>query len=308
MKRDAIRLHEVAPRDGLQNEAKVVSTADKLALIERLARSGLRDIEVSSFVRPTWIPQLADASDVVSNLPQIEGVRYWALVPNRRGLERAIAAGVGHIATFMSASQTHNQKNLNRTRRESLLGLQRVHEIARDEGLQIRSYISTVFGCPYEGDVAAEATLELCHELLQTGTDVIALGDTTGMANPRQVGDMVRLLVDSGVPVDKLALHLHDTRGTALANALAGYQAGVRCFDGSAAGLGGCPYAPGASGNAATDDLVHMFEAMGISTGVDLEALTDAGLFLSGVLGRTLPGRYHQYRTATACLVSRKQA
>jgi hydroxymethylglutaryl-CoA lyase len=286
----------------------VVSTEDKLALIERLALSGLQDIEVTSFVRPSWIPQLADASDLVCNLPQIEGIRYWALVPNRRGLERAIAAGVGHVATFMSASQTHNQKNLNRTRRESLIGLQRVHEIAKDEGLQIRSYISTVFGCPYEGDVAAEATLELCHELLQTGADVIALGDTTGMANPRQVSEMVQMLIDSGIPTDRLALHLHDTRGTALANALAGYQAGIRCFDGSAAGVGGCPYAPGASGNAATDDLIHMFEAMGISTGVDLEALTEAGLFLSGVLGRTLPGRYHQYRSATACLVSRKQA
>jgi hydroxymethylglutaryl-CoA lyase len=308
MQREPVQIHEVAPRDGLQNEPEVVSTQDKLALIIRLSESGLKDIEVTSFVRPSWIPQLADASELISKLPKLDGVRYWALVPNRRGLERAIAAGVEHVATFMSASQIHNQKNLNRTQRETLSGLRAVHEIAKDEGLVVRSYISTVFGCPYEGEVSPEATLDLSHQLLASGADIIALGDTTGMANPRQVAEMIHRLVDSGIPVDRLSLHLHDTRGTALANALAGYQAGVRCFDGSAAGVGGCPYAPGASGNAATDDLVHMFEAMGISTGVDLEALTDAGLFLSGVLGRILPGRYHQYRSATASLVSRKQA
>lgn len=308
MKREPIHIHEVAPRDGLQNESEVVSTDDKLRLIAHLASSGVRDIEVTSFVRPSWIPQLADATELMNQLPRIDGLRYWALVPNRRGLERAIGAGVDHVATFMSASQTHNQKNLNRTRQESLIGLRRVHEIAKDEGLLIRSYISTVFGCPYEGDVAPEATADLVQALLESGTDVVALGDTTGMANPRQVREMVEMLIDDGVAVEQLALHLHDTRGTALANALAGYQAGVRCFDGSAAGVGGCPYAPGASGNAATDDLVHMFEAMGIDTGINIDALTDAGTFLSGVLGRVLPGRYHQYRSATASLVSRKQA
>ena len=235
----------------------------------------------------------------MAQLPKVDGVRFWALVPNRRGLERAIAAGVNHIATFMSASQTHNQKNLNRTQQESLMGLQRVHEIAKDEGLKVRAYLSTVFGCPYEGDVAASATVKLSQALLDSGADIIALGDTTGMANPRQVTQMIQRLQSEGIPTDRLALHLHDTRGTALANAYAGYQSGVRCFDGSVAGVGGCPYAPGASGNAATDDLVHMFESMGVNTDINLEALTETGLFLSELLDRTLPGRYHQYRAAT---------
>ena len=308
MKSDPIHIHEVAPRDGLQNEPEVVSTTDKLGLIEHLVAAGVKDIEVTSFVRPSWIPQLADASELVTRLPRSENVRFWALVPNRRGLERAIGAGVSHIATFMSASQTHNQKNLNRTRKESLMGLSRVHEIAQDEGLRVRSYISTVFGCPYEGNVPVEASRDLTHALLETGCDVVALGDTTGMANPRQVENIVRMLVDDGIPIDRLALHLHDTRGAALANALAGYRAGIRCFDGSVAGVGGCPYAPGASGNAATDDMVHMFEAMGISTGIDLDRLTDAGLYLSSVLGRSLPGRYHRFRAASAEQASRKKA
>ena len=305
---NTIQIHEVAPRDGLQNEAEIVSTADKVSLIHRLIEAGMRDIEVTSFVRPSWIPQLADATEVVTQLPQCEDVRFWALVPNRRGLERAIAAGVNHIATFMSASQTHNQKNLNRTQQESLVGLQRVHEIAKDEGLQIRAYLSTVFGCPYEGEVNPTATVKLSQALLESGADIIALGDTTGMANPRQVSEMIHLLQSEGVPTERLALHLHDTRGTALANAYAGFQAGVRCFDGSVAGVGGCPYAPGASGNAATDDLVHMFESMGVNTGIDLEKLTETGLFLAETLNRTLPGRYHQYRAATHSLVHRKQA
>jgi hydroxymethylglutaryl-CoA lyase len=291
----AVRIYEVSPRDGLQNESEIVGADDKLGLIERLVGAGLRDIEVTSFVRPSWIPQLSDASEVIARLPRAEGVRFWSLVPNRRGLERAIDSGVTHIATFMSASETHNKKNVNRTRAESLAALRDVVAVAKDEDMGVRGYISTVFGCPYEGHVPADKTVELAHELLAAGVDELALGDTTGMGDPRMVHTVLKALTDSGVPLDRIGLHMHDTRGTGLANALAGYEFGVRTFDGSVAGVGGCPYAPGAAGNAASDDLVNMFESMGVDTGVDIDALAEAGVFLSSVLGRELPGRYHKY-------------
>lgn len=291
----AVRIYEVSPRDGLQNESEVISADDKLALIERLVGSGLRDIEVTSFVRPTWIPQLSDANEVIARLPRTEGVRFWSLVPNRRGLERAIDSGVTNICTFMSASETHNKKNVNRTRAESLAALRDVVAIAKDEALGVRGYISTVFGCPYEGPVAPEKTVELSLALLEAGVDELALGDTTGMGDPRLVRTVLGALTDAGVPLERIGLHMHDTRGTALANVLAGYEFGVRTFDGSVAGVGGCPYAPGAAGNAASDDLVNMFESMGVSTGVDLDALAESGVYLASVLGRDLPGRYHRY-------------
>ncbi len=294
-----VHIYEVSPRDGLQNEAAVVRTEDKLALIDGLARTGVRDIEVTSFVRPSWIPQLADAAELVPQLPAHEGVRYWALIPNMRGLDRALDAGIGHVATFMSASETHNKKNLNRTRRESLATLDQVISTAKDAQLTVRAYISTVFGCPYEGTVDVERTVQIAQSLRQAGADVIALGDTTGMGNPTLVREVVAAMVRGGVPLSSIALHMHDTRGTALANILAGYEAGVRIFDGSVAGVGGCPYAPGASGNAATEDLVHMFEAMGHGTGIDLERLAETGVKLGEVLGRPLPGRYHLYHLGT---------
>ena len=295
-----VRIYEVAPRDGLQNEVVAISTADKVRLIEALVGCGFTDIEVTSFVRPTWIPQLADAAEVVAALPRSEGVRYWGLVPNRQGLERALGVGLHHVATVMSASETHNQKNLNRTRRESLAGLREVIGEAVANDVAVRAYISTVFGCPYEGAVDVERTVELAGELLAAGADEVALGDTTGMANPTQVSHVIARMVAAGISVDRLALHLHDTRGAALANALSGWQAGVRTFDGSVAGVGGCPYAPGAAGNAATEDLVAMFEAMGVHTGVDLDATADVGVFLAGVLGRELPGRYHRFHVGAA--------
>lgn len=220
-------------------------------------------------------------------------MRYWALVPNRVGLERALDSGIHHVATFLSASETHNKKNLNRTVRESLANVEEVLGVARDEGVVVRGYISTVFGCPYEGDVPFENTQRIVQRLLEAGVDTVALGDTTGMGNPRQVAELVTRLVAEGLPVERIALHLHDTRGTALANALAAYDRGVRQFDGSVAGMGGCPYAPGASGNAASEDLVYTFEAMGIRTGVNLDALSAAGVFAEGLVGRELPGRFH---------------
>lgn len=292
---DAIRIYEVSPRDGLQNEAQVVSTEAKVELIARLVAAGVQDIEVTSFVRASWIPQLADAAEVVRQLPRVEGVRYWGLVPNRVGVERAIGCGIRHVATFMSASETHNQKNLNRTRAESLANLREVIGVARDEDVTVRSYISTAMGCPYEGDVPIASVRSVALELYEAGAHEIVLGDTVGMGNPRQVRHIVEALVEAGIPLRALSLHLHDTRGTALANALAAWALGVRTFDGSIAGVGGCPYAPGASGNAATEDLIHMFEAMGVDTGVDLDLAAEAGAFLADALGRSLPGRYHRY-------------
>jgi hydroxymethylglutaryl-CoA lyase len=296
----SVRIYEVSPRDGLQNEVAVVETSQKIELIERLVASGLRDIEVTSFVRPSWIPQLSDATAVIARLPRAEGVNFWSLVPNQRGLERAVDAGVTHIGTFISASETHNKKNLNRTQAESLASLRNVMAVAQDEGMGIRAYISTVFGCPFEGPVPIERTVALSHALLEAGADEIALGDTTGMGDPRLVEAVLGALTKSGVSLDRIALHMHDTRGSALANVLAGYEFGVRSFDGSVAGVGGCPYAPGAAGNAATDDLVHMFEAMGVDTGVDLDTLAESGVFLGGALGRELPGRYHRYHIGTS--------
>lgn len=296
---DAIRIYEVSPRDGLQNETQVVSTEAKVELIERLVAAGIQDIEVTSFVRASWIPQLSDAAELVRLLPRSEGVRYWGLVPNRVGLERAISCGIRHVATFMSASETHNQKNLNRTRAESLASLSEVIGVARDEGVRVRSYISTAMGCPYEGDVPIHNVISVARALRAAGAHEIVLGDTVGMGNPRQVRHLVEALQDDGVPLSEISLHLHDTRGTALANALAAWAIGVRTFDGSIAGVGGCPYAPGASGNAATEDLVHMFEAMGVETGVDLDLASEAGVFLAGALGRSLPGRYHRYHLGT---------
>jgi len=291
---DPIHIYEVSPRDGLQNEATIVSTDDKVQLISRLVAAGVQDIEVTSFVKPSWIPQLADAAEVVERLPKTPGVNYWGLVPNRVGLERAIDTGLQCVATFMSASETHNQKNVNRTWRESLKNLRTVIGDAKDGGLTVRAYISTVFGCPYEGEVSIARSTMLARELREAGADTIVLSDTIGTGNPRMVRRVVSAAVDAGVPLDSLALHMHDTRGTAVANVIAGLQAGVRAFDGAIAGVGGCPYAPGAAGNAATEDLVHVLEAMGHATGVDLGLASQAGAFLSNALGRDLPGRMHR--------------
>ena len=292
---DSVRIYEVTPRDGLQNEAVTVSIEDKLSLVGQLVEAGYRDIEVTSFVKPTWIPQLADGPELLRRLgPAPEGVNYWALIPNRRGLERALDGGVSHVATFMSTSETHNRKNLNRTRRESLKILEEVIGIAVEEGRTVRAYLSTVFGCPYEGDISAKAVVDLVLKLRAFGATEIALGDTTGMGNPRLVRDVLGACTNAGVPLSALALHMHDTRGTALANILAGYQLGIRTFDGATAGVGGCPYAPGAAGNAATEDLVHVLEAMGHDTGIDLDGACSVGAYLADVLERELPGRMHR--------------
>jgi hydroxymethylglutaryl-CoA lyase len=293
MKNPPIQIHEVSPRDGLQNEQTIVSTQTKLALIARLVAAGVRDIEVTSFVRPSWIPQLSDASELVARLPQVEGVRYWGLVPNRVGLERALSAGLDAVATFLSASETHNRKNLNRTQRESLHALQGVIGEAVDSGAIVRAYISTVFGCPYEGPVAIEQTVRIACALYEAGAKTVVLSDTVGLGHPDQVGEIVAAVCDNGVPLEAIALHMHDTRGTAVANVVAGLKVGVTTFDGAIAGVGGCPYAPGAAGNAATEDLVQVLHAMGHPTGIDLDAACEVGGFLADALGRELPGRMH---------------
>lgn len=286
---ETVRLYEVSLRDGLQNEATTLPTDAKLDLVHRLIAAGLTDIEVTSFVR--WIPQLADADHLVRALPAVPGVRFWALVPNRVGYERAIHAGIRHVGTVLSASETHNRKNVNRTVGESLAGLQQVLEEARSGGVRVRAYISTAFGCPYEGIVPIDRSRWLAQALLAAGATEIVLGDTIGLADPVLVQATVAALVADGVPVDRIALHLHDTRGTALVNAWAGFLAGVRTFDGSIGGVGGCPYAPGAAGNAATEDLAQMFGRFS-QTGLNLDALCEAAESLEHQLGRTLTGRY----------------
>lgn len=290
-----VQVFEVSLRDGLQNESGVVTTEQKLDHLYALMESGAKDIEVTSFVRPSRIPQLADAAELCRQLPSGTDVNFWALVPNQIGMDRAMSAGLGHVCTVLSASTTHNQRNLNRTTRESLHGIRGIMETARAEGCEVRAYISTVFGCPYEGYVAPEKVVELAQKLLEEGASVVALGDTTGVGLPDQVTELVGLLASAGLPLDRFALHAHDTRGTALTNVYAGYLAGLRRFDGSVAGIGGCPYAPGAAGNVATEDLVNLFEGMGISTGYDLGKLAQAGFGMSDILGRELPGRMHAY-------------
>jgi len=292
-----VGIYEVGPRDGLQNEAEFVATDSKLELIALLAMSGLRRIEVASFVSPSWIPQLADADELVAALPRRRGVAYGALVPNEKGYERFRAAGPVDIAgTFISASETHNQKNVNCSIDEQLERLAPVFERSRADGVEVRAYVSTVCGCPYEGDVAVSAVVGLARRLIERGAAEISLGDTIGVGYPNQVRELVRA-VASEVPLERIALHLHDTYGRALANAQAGFEEGVRIFDASLAGLGGCPYAPGASGNVATEDLVDLFEREGVRTGVDLDALVDTSAWLErDVLARPLPGRVFRAR------------
>lgn len=290
---ERVSVYEVSPRDGLQNERVTVPTGDKLRLIDALAAAGLQRIEITSFVSPKWIPQLADADEVAEHASAPPGVRFSALCPNIKGLERAKAAGLQEIAVFMSASETHNRKNINHTIRETLSELEKVVPQAEASGMRVRGYVSTVWGCPYEGAVDVEKAHEVAHRLVGMGCYQVSLGDTIGCGTPRQTATIVeRMLQD--IPSEKIALHMHDTRGTALANILTGLSLGIRDFDSSVGGLGGCPYAPGAAGNVATEDLVYMLHGMGIETGIDLEKLVIAGKAAESIVGRPLPGKVHQ--------------
>lgn len=292
-----LRIVEVGPRDGLQNERVRLTPSERVRLIERLVAAGVRDVEVGSFVHPRWIPQMAGTDEVLRALSLPDGVRCWALVPNMRGLENAIEAGAKHVAVFLSSSETHNRRNLNRTIAESLKDVEAVTAAARREGLKIRGYISTVFGCPWEGDIPFARVLDIGTALIEMEAEEISFGDTTGMGTPYQVRDGMRAALDR-FGAERVALHLHDTRGLAVANALLAVEAGVRTLDGSIGGMGGCPYAAGASGNVGTEDLVHMLHAVGHDTGIDLTRLLEISRTLEDEHGATLRSRYYAYSRA----------
>ena len=284
-----MRIREVGPRDGFQNEPEVIPTAQKVRLIELLSRTGVKRIEVTSFVRPDVIPQLADASEVLEAITLPSDVAVSVLIPNQRGLERALAhrERFQEINGFLSASETHNEKNVGRPVRESLAGLRRMFARARTEGLRCEGVVSTSFGCPYEGEVPVARVLELARELADAGAEEIAFGDTTGMANPVQVREFFAAALDV-LPGVELTAHFHNTRGQGLANVLSALEAGVESFESSFGELGGCPVPPGATGNIATEDLVSMLEEMGVSTGISLSALIEASRAAQEVLGRPL--------------------
>ncbi|WP_416826128.1 hydroxymethylglutaryl-CoA lyase [Ectobacillus polymachus] len=276
---DFVVIKEVGPRDGLQNEKKIVGTNDKLEWIHLLSDTGLSYIEVSSFVHPKWIPALADATDVFANLERKADITYAALVPNERGLQRALAANVDEVSVFLSASETHNRSNINTSVADALKSIKEVTAASLQAGKKVRGYISTVFGCPFEGPVSISAVMELCEELLSYGIYEISLGDTIGVANPLQVEQVLESLLDK-FPASSLALHFHNTYGMALANVLQSLVMGITTFDSACGGLGGCPYAPGASGNIATNDLIHMLHSMGVQTNIDEDRFMIASQFI----------------------------
>ncbi|WP_258111443.1 hydroxymethylglutaryl-CoA lyase [Alicyclobacillus sp. SP_1] len=286
-----VTLFEVGPRDGLQNEPETLATEVKVELLERLMESGLTRIEVSSFVSPKWIPQLADASEVFQRMRRRRGVELSALVPNLQGLERALAADVDSVGVFMSASEAHNQKNINKTRAETYPVLAPVVTQALQAKKQVRGYVSTAFGCPYEGAVNPLEVVDVALRLLDMGIQELSIGDTIGVAVPTQVERLLAELDAKDVPMSQIALHFHDTRGMAIANAYAGYRCGVRTFDGSIGGLGGCPYAKGASGNVATEDLFYLFDGMGVAPAVSIATLRSTAAWLEQKLGRKLESR-----------------
>ena len=283
-----VRIYEVGPRDGLQNEASPISTEAKLRFIDLLADAGLREIEATSFVSPRAIPQLADADDLLARLDRRPGVRYPVLVPNARGHERAVAAGAEAVCVFTAASEAFTKANINMTISASIEAFRPVIDDARGRGWWTRGYVSTAFGCPYQGEVGEAAVVGVAQELLELGVDELSIGDTIGVAGPADVRRVVGALTGAGIDPGRLAMHFHDTRGTALANVAAALDLGIRCFDASTGGTGGCPYAPGAAGNLATEDLVYLLDREGLKHGVDLDALLVAARHISDTLGRPL--------------------
>ena len=288
-----VKIYEVGPRDGLQNESRLIATDDKIAFIDALSATGLPAIEITSFVNPKWIPQLADAAEVARRIQRRPGIVYSALVPNRQGLDSAIAAGMKEVAVFMSASETHNKKNVNKTIAATLQAFEETVPPALAAGLKVRAYVSTVYGCPYEGAVDPNKAVELCRKLRDLGCYQISLGDTIGVANPRQVRDVLSR-VFAEIPVGDVAVHFHDTRGTALANILVAIEMGVTTVDAALGGLGGCPYAPGASGNVATEDVIYMLEGMGMRTGVDIDKVMLASQLASTLVGHDMPSKFYR--------------
>lgn len=273
-----VSIFEVGPRDGLQPEPEFISTEKKIELVNRLSEAGCQRIEVTSFVHPKWVPQMADAKAVIAGIDKKPGVTYNALIPNLKGLELAIESGLDEVVTIMSTSESHNKKNLNMSRAESLREIEKINQVARENGVRVRSYIATVFGCPMEGDISAEIALETALALESFGSYEISLGDTTGMANPISAYQIPKM-IQSRLTKAKLAVHYHKYNGLEFANNLASLQAGIMIFDGAAGGLGGCPYAPGAKGNCQTEILVEMFHRMGIETGIDQDKINEAGAY-----------------------------
>jgi hydroxymethylglutaryl-CoA lyase len=288
-----VDVYEVGPRDGLQNELRSVPLKDKLRLIRALVAAGERRIEVTSFVSPKWIPQLADADELIARLERPEGITYSALVPNLKGLERAKSAGLPEAAVFASATETHSRKNINKSIAEAMSVAGSVTKGALVAGMRVRAYLSVVWGCPYEGKTSLTAVVDLARRLVDLGIYQLSLGDTIGVGTPTQTETILEAVLQH-VPASMLALHLHDTRGMALANALVGLSFGVTTLDASIGGLGGCPYAPGAAGNLATEDLVNLLQGMGVETGIDLSRLVEAGEVAQELIGRKLSGKYLQ--------------
>jgi hydroxymethylglutaryl-CoA lyase len=282
---DFVRIVEVGPRDGLQNEKRIVPPVDKIALIDRLSGTGLRCIEATSFVSPKWVPQLADAAEVFAGIARAPGVSYPVLVPNELGYDRALAVGATEVAVFSAASEAFNQKNINASIDESIERFEPILTRARADGVKVRGYVSTVLGCPYQGEVPVSDVVRVAKRMHALGCYEISLGDTIGIGTPRQAAAMLRT-VATEVPMLSLAVHFHDTRGQALANILACLEEGVRVVDSAVSGTGGCPYARGATGNVASEDVVYMLEGMGMATGVDLDKLVEVGRWLSTLLGR----------------------
>ncbi|SDQ57707.1 hydroxymethylglutaryl-CoA lyase [Virgibacillus subterraneus] len=274
-----VKINEVGPRDGLQNEAELVPAAAKIDWINMLSETGASYIEVSSFVHPDWIPQLKDATEVAKKIKRNPDVTYAALVPNNKGLDRALEVNVDEICLFLSASETHNKNNINKTIDQTLPIIENVSSKAKESNKQVRGYVSTVFGCPYEGDIDVEKVISICDRLFTMGVDEISIGDTIGVADPVQVDKVLTKLLKY-FPKDKLAMHFHDTRGTALANVLVSLNHGITNFDSAVGGLGGCPYAKGASGNLATDDLLYMLHRMGIETGMNIDKVIESALYI----------------------------
>lgn len=285
-----VTIKEVGPRDGLQNEKQSIPTNEKIAWVNTLSETGLSYIEVSSFVHPKWIPQLADAEEVLKNIHRKQGVTYAALVPNIRGLDRALETNVDEVNIFMSASESHNQNNINKSIEETYPILEPVVREAKAAGKTVRGYLSTVIGCPYEGAVAPSQVRKVADRLFSIGIDELSLGDTIGVGVPNQVEQLLEELLPH-FEVDNLAMHFHDTRGTALANIVKSLEMGITIFDSAIGGLGGCPYAKGASGNVATEDLLYMLHEMGIETGVDLKAMMKSAQLIENIVGKNLKSR-----------------
>ncbi|MGO3742201.1 hydroxymethylglutaryl-CoA lyase [Kerstersia sp.] len=292
-----VRIVEVGPRDGLQNEARTLPPATRAQLVQRLAQAGLRHIEAGAFVSPRWVPQMAGSDEVLWLLPELPGVRYSALVPNEQGMRSALACGCQEVAVFAAASESFSRRNTNCSIDESLTRFEPVAALAQAHGVRLRGYVSCVVDCPYEGAVAPAQVADLCRKLQQLGCHEISLGDTTGAGTPRQIREMLAAC-SAQVPADMLAGHFHDTYGMAVANVLAALEAGITVFDASVSGLGGCPYSPGASGNLATEDLVYLLEGLGLPTGINLERLVDAGAWIDTVLERQTASRVARARLA----------